>query len=146
MSQMWSRWNKVSVAVLGLLMLCFSALWTRGVLAQAEASWRSADIAHATGCAPQDIGGNMTWSCYYGAFDEWLVQVGGMNAVDQFSRANPMHSVFFKFLEERYQKAKYRIVPQPKKPDQGCASVERLTFRDRWLRSRDTYLVECDRL
>jgi hypothetical protein len=77
MSHVWPWWCQASTAVLALIMLCFSSLWTRGHLSQADASWQAAKIAQAAGAAPESIGGNMTWSTYNGAFDEWISQVGG---------------------------------------------------------------------
>jgi hypothetical protein len=102
MSHVWPRWCKASTAVLALVMLCVSSLWTRGNLSKAEASWQAAEIAHAAGAAPESIGGNMTWSSYHGAFDEWISHVGGQDAAGKFNRPNPMHDAFFEFLRKRY--------------------------------------------
>ena len=59
------------------VMLSISSCWTRGNLARAEAKWQAAELIHSSGVAARDVGGNQTWSCYYGAFDEWIAEIGG---------------------------------------------------------------------
>ena len=139
-SQTWPRWCNILTAVLILSMLCVSALWTRGILSQAEAKWRAAERAHAAGAAPEDIGGNMTWNCYYGAFDEWISHVGGQEAAVKYNGKTPMHDAFFEFIRERYDRAECFVQESPPKPPVNV--IESGEYRDRWLQARTMYLVK----
>ena len=143
MSHVWPRWCQASTAVLALVMLCVSSLWTRGKLSEYEASWQLAEIAHAAGAAPESIGGNMTWSTYYGAFDEWISHVGGKDAAGKYNRRHPMHDAFFEFLRKRYDRAEYLISSSTPRPtDKSSHLVTSVEYRDRWLHNRNMYLVK----
>jgi hypothetical protein len=134
----WPSWCKAITAVLCVTMLFTSALWTRGALAKAEASWRAAEFAHSKGTPPSEIGGNMTWSCYYGAFDEWIANVGGLNAADQYVGSHRMHFAFFNFLNQRFDRAKFLVTGSPLT---GAELLRRFNYRDSWLRPRGIDLV-----
>jgi hypothetical protein len=138
MAPTWPRWCKATTAALCLVMLSISALWARGTLARAEASWRAAEIARSAGAAPQDVGGDMHWSCYYGAFDEWMAEVGGLDSSDRYIGSHRMHFAFFDFLNRRFDHAKYLVTPSPLNSAQLLTKVE---YRDSWLRPRSIYLV-----
>jgi hypothetical protein len=104
MLHIWPRWCKVLTAVSCLLMLSVSCLWSRANLANAEANWQAAEIARSARAASQQIGGNMTWSCYHGAFDDWIAQVGGWQVAGRYGRAKRLET-FFDFLNKRYDRA-----------------------------------------
>ena len=145
MSHVWPWWCQASTAVLALIMLCFSSLWTRGHLSQAEASWQAAKIAQAAGAAPESIGGNMSWSTYNGAFDEWVTQVGGQGAAGKYNRLNPMHDEFFEFLLKRYDRSRYLIsssMPMP--TDKSSHLLTSVEYKDRWLHNRNMSLLKRD--
>ena len=142
MAPVWPNCYKIMTAVLCLVMLSISSLWTRGTLANAQASWQAAELAHSTGAAPQDVGGNMTWSCYHGAFDDWIAQVGGSNASDRYIGSHRMHFAFFDFLNDRFDHAKYLVTSLA--PNDAHPSAELLTkveYRDIWLRPRSIYVL-----
>lgn len=55
--------------------LLVSALWTRGILAEAEAYWQGAETARqTTGLPPEEIYGYWTWNCFHGAFQTYLAE------------------------------------------------------------------------
>jgi len=142
MAPKWPGWCKAFTVVLCLVMLSLSALWTRGALAEAQASWQAAEGACAVGATLREIGGYMTWSCYYGAFDEWITEIGGLNASDHYIGSNRMHFAFFHFLERRFKRAKYLVTSSP--PNAGNPNVQilrRVGYRDRWLRPRSIYVL-----
>jgi hypothetical protein len=142
MLHIWPRWCKVLTAVLCLLMLTVSSLWSRANLAKAEAHWRAAEIARSVGAAPQEIGGNMTWSCYHGAFDEWIADVGGPDATSRYSGSNRMHAAFFNLLNRRYNRAKYVLSSSlPAPSDKNWQLLRRVEYRDNWLRRRSVYVL-----
>lgn len=138
----WPRWCKAVTAVLCLLMLSISSLWSLGKLGRAQASWRAAEIARSFAAAPQEIGGDMHWSCYYGAFDDWIAKVGGPDAANRYIGSFRMHFAFFAFLEQRFQHTKYLVTSLP--PDtiqQKAQLVAKVGYRDGWLRPQSIYLV-----
>jgi len=138
----WPRWCKALTAVLCVIMLSLSSLWTGGVLSFREASWQAAEVARSAGAALQDVGGNMTWSCYHGAFDEWIADIGGPDVAVRYSGSNRMHFAFFDFLHKRDRCAQYVLRP-PVRPtsDNSWRFVTTLEYRDRWLRRRKIYLL-----
>jgi len=142
MAPSWPRWCKVLTAGMCLVMLLISACWTRGKLAEAQASWEGAEFVHSIGVAPRDIGGNQTWSCYYGAFDEWIAEVGGLNASDRYIGSHRMHFTFFDFLSRRFDRSKYLITSSP--PDAADPNLQllrRVEYRDNCLRPQSIYLM-----
>jgi hypothetical protein len=138
----WPRWCKALTAVLFLLMLSISSLWSLGKLGKAQASWRAAEIARSFGAAPEEIGGDVHWNCYYGAFDDWVTKVGGPNAASRYIGSFRMHFTFFAFLEQRFKHAKYLVTPLP--PDTSYRKeqlVGKVGYRDGWLRPQSIYIV-----
>lgn len=133
----WPHWCKAATAVMCLVMLSISSCWTRGNLAQAQASWQAAEQVHSAGVAPRDIGGNRTWSCYYGAFDEWIAEIGGLNASDRYIGSHRMHFAFFDFLDQRFDHAKYLVTLSTSNSlPENTQLLKTVAFRDRWLRLR----------
>ena len=138
----WPRWCKATTAALCVVMLSISALWARGTLAHAEASWRAAEIARSAGAAPQEVGGDMHWSCYYGAFDEWMREVGGLDSSARYIGSHRMHFAFFDFLNRRFDHAKYLLTSSPPSArDPNAQMLRKIEYRDVWLRPRSIYLV-----
>ena len=138
----WPRWCRATTAALCLVMLTISSLWARGTLARAEASWQAAEIARSAGAAPQDVGGDLHWSCYYGAFDEWIAQVGGPSAIDRYIGSQRMHFAFFDFVNRRFEHAKYLVTSSPPNPsDPNAQILRRIEYRDAWLHRQSIYLV-----
>jgi hypothetical protein len=139
----WPRWCQVATGGLCLSVFLISSFWARGTLAKAEASWQAAEIARSTGSAPKDIGGDMHWSCYYGAFDEWIAQVAGPNATDRYIGSQRMHFAFFDFLNQRFDRAEYLVTSSPSKVANPHSEIlRRIEYRNGWLRRRTIYLVK----
>jgi Dolichyl-phosphate-mannose-protein mannosyltransferase len=142
MAPMWPRWCQATTAGLCLVMLSISACWARGTLAQTEASWRAAEMALSAGARPEDVGGDMHWSSYHGAFDQWMAEVGGPNVTDRYIGSHRMHFAFFDFLNRRFARTKYLVTSSP--PDTADPDAQvlgRVEYRDGWLRARTIYLV-----
>jgi hypothetical protein len=139
----WPRWCKAVTFSLCLPALLLSSLWTRGNLAEAEANWSAAELAHSKGAAPQDIRGDVTWSCYYGAFDEWVAQVGDPWANGHYLGSNRMHAEFFKFLDQRFARASYVLsTSAPSRSDINWRLHATVQYKNRWLQNRYVYLLE----
>ena len=59
MAPRWPRWCTAATIGYDVPSLAFDLLlWTRGSLAQAEASWQAAELIHSSGVAARDVGGN----------------------------------------------------------------------------------------
>ena len=138
----WPRWCKTVTAVFCFLMLSFSVLWSLGKLGRAQASWRAAEIARSFGATPQEIGGDIHWSCYHYAFEDWIAEVGGPDAASRYIGSFRMHFAFFAFLEERFKHAKYLVISLPPDTAQHKGQlVGKVGYRDGWLRSHSVYIV-----
>ena len=140
MARNWSRWLQALTAVLCLLALGISSLWTRANLAYAEANWRAAEIARAAQADSRDIAGNMTWSCYNGAFDDWVAEVGEPPTAPVAGGGNLIHPLFFKFLLERYDHAHYVI--SFSRPQRDVQLLGTVTYRDKLLRPHTIYVTK----
>ena len=140
MAANWSRASKSLTAVLCLVMLVISSLWTRANLAHAEANWKAAEIARAAQADSRDIAGNMTWSCYNGAFDDWIAETGQPPALGINPGGNLIHPGFFKFLLERYDRAHYII--SSFRPQIGSQLLGTVPYRDKWLRRHTIYVTK----
>jgi hypothetical protein len=136
----WSRWLQALTAVLCLLALTISSLWTRANLAHAEANWRAAEIARGAQADSRDIAGNMTWSCYNGAFDNWVAEVGEPPTAPVVSGGNLIHPGFFQFLLERYDHAHYVISFY--RPQRDVQLLGTVTYRDKRLRPHTIYVTK----
>ena len=140
MTGRWSRWSKALTAVLCLLALGISSLWIRANLSYADATWRAAEIARAAQADSRDIAGNMTWSCYNGAFDDWIAEVGEPPTAPIASGGNLIHPGFFKFLLQQYDRAHYVISSSG--PQNGLQLLGTVTYRDKRLRRHTIYVTK----
>ncbi len=143
---MFPRWPaglKTAICGLSVLTLVTSSLWTRGNLARAEANWKAADIAGSAAATPEDVGGNMTWSCYHGAFDTWVQRVGGIAAAKDYSGSHRMHFAFFAFLNQGFDHAPIMLSKAiPGFPDDNWRLIATIPYRDELLRPRDVYVIK----
>ena len=80
----------------------------------------------------------MTWSCYYGAFDEWIAQIGGPQGVPVYQGGDRLHPGFDSYLAQQDERAHYVISTTQPEPESQVLAV--LQYRDRWLRSHPVYV------
>ena len=143
MAPRWPRWCKGLSAMMCLVMLSISSCWTRGTLAQAEAKWQAAELIHSSGVTARDVGGNQTWSCYYGAFDEWIAEIGGSNASDRYIGSHRMHFAFFDFLNQRFSHASFILSPSvSQQAGKKSSVIATVPYRDEFLRARQIEIVK----
>jgi hypothetical protein len=141
----WPNWLKATIGGMSAVALLISSLWTRGNLERAEANWRAAEIAHSSGAAPEDIAGNMTWSCYHGAFDAWVRQVGGIRAAESYSGGHRMHFAFFDFLNQRFNHASFVLTSSVShRPSEKSRVIATVPYRDEFLRARKIKVIKND--
>jgi Dolichyl-phosphate-mannose-protein mannosyltransferase len=134
----WSRPMKTLTLALCLCTAVVCALWTRENLSHAEARWKAAEIAGSDASDPNDVAGNMTWSCYHGAFDEWVAQIGGPQNMPVYHGGERLHPGFFDHLAQQYDRAHY--VVSTARPESGWQVLAVLQYQDRRLRSHPVYV------
>ena len=71
---------------------------------------------------PSQIAGDLRWSCYYGAFDDWVADIGGAEGIAKYNATDPgsnlhFHNAFAHFMDRRIKAAEF--VLQPSSPDVG---------------------------
>jgi len=137
-SATWSSRLKTLTVVLCLSARLICSLWTRDNLTHSEANWKAAQIASSGGADPNEIAGNMTRSCYHGAFDHWLAQTGGPPGVPVYKGRDRLHPPF---LISCYSGTSPRImllVQIALRAESQVLAV--LQYRDGWLRSHPVYV------
>lgn len=131
-----NRW-KMAMTTGGLAMLVISALWTRGMLAAAEAKWMAAEAIRAAGVEPRHIVGFSEWNLYHGAFDDYMLEVGdfprGLSTLDFWHRWYPI----------RQKQAHFRIIASARPPVKGTWDiVGKFPYRDSLFRLQHFYVVQ----
>lgn len=126
----WLTHRSLRAALTGvcLLTLAASALWVRGRLARAEARWTGAEAARAAGADPKQIAGSQAWEwrCYYGAFDDYLAQLG--------AKKPETFDDFFDWWGAQCQAAVYVVADEPAGDD--AETVLDVPYRDELWRER----------
>jgi hypothetical protein len=102
--------------------IMLASIWTRGTLVEEEAYWRAAEEIRLRGVMPSQVAGNLRWSCYHGAFDDWVAEIGGAEGIAKYNATDPrsslhFHAAFAAFIDRRTQAAEF--VLQPCWPDPG---------------------------
>jgi len=129
----WRRW------VIGAhcAVLVVSAMWVRGLLEAEEAQWLGGEHLRTQGISPQRIHGSRTWDCYYGAFNEYLAEVGTVDPhvlVDDF---------FSRFIPGRIHQADYLVTQLTYSPDgERWSIVEDIPYRSMLFHERHVYVAK----
>ena len=130
----WLGRYRVAMAVALVVMLIGSAMWTRGVLAAAEATWQGAELVRATGVEPARIYGSAEWNSYYGgAFEEWLSQIGDPKLENQLD-------FWRRYLPERRERAEFLVLREMPVHQQGEV-VAVVPYRDSFFREKHIYVL-----
>ncbi|MEW6111886.1 MAG: glycosyltransferase family 39 protein [Thermodesulfobacteriota bacterium] len=102
-----ARFAKSAIAF-SLIMLVLSAAWTRGLLADDEASWQAAERLVKQGVRPQEICAEWPWVSYY-RFNEFLVEAG-------YPPALGVNRFFEEWLPQKRHEARFWITPDKNDP------------------------------
>ncbi len=122
------------------------AFWMRGNFNRQEAIWRASDQIHAAGVDMMQIRGSFQWLEYHSAFDEWLIHLGPRARPQDY--AGPywrpwIGAPFYAWLDERQKHAEYLVYSSDWIPEtEGYSIVERLAYRDSFLRQRFVYVMK----
>jgi hypothetical protein len=130
------RWS-MAMAIVCLAMLVTSAVWTRGLMAAAEAKWMAAESIRAGGVEPRHIFGSPEWNLYHGAFDDYMVEIGdstlGHSTQDFWRRWYP----------QRRKQAQFLIVNSARPPvNEKWESVREVPYTDSLFRQKHIHVVK----
>jgi 4-amino-4-deoxy-L-arabinose transferase-like glycosyltransferase len=100
-------------STLSIMLILLASLWIRGEYARQQADFKAADVLADAGVQPGNIYGSAQWAAYHGAFDAWIA--AGAPGFGIWPKGNPsgydwLHDPFNAWLQERGEKADYRIV------------------------------------
>jgi hypothetical protein len=119
------------------------------MLVKEEAYWRSAEEIRLGGVMPSQIAGDLRWSCYYGAFDDWVAEIGGAQAIAKYNATDPgssrhFHNAFAHFMDRRTKAAEF--VLQTCSPDGGDRGriVKTVMYPGMFLNSKFLYVFRRD--
>jgi hypothetical protein len=116
-------------------------MWTRGLLEEAEASWSAGEFVRKTGVQPSQIYGSWEWNSYYGAFNDYLAEIGD-RALD-INNNSFTRDFFTRWLAERKKQAQFLILASPVAPaDERWNVVTEIPYRSFLLQARRLYVVK----
>jgi 4-amino-4-deoxy-L-arabinose transferase-like glycosyltransferase len=129
-----NRFAKPAVAMC-LVMLLLSAAWTRGLLADDEASWQAAEKLVRQGVSPQEICAKWPWVSYY-RFNEFLAEGG-------YPSAAGVKRFFEEWWPKRREEARFWITPDRNDPPgEHWRIVEETPYRGMIGKMRRVYVKE----
>ena len=123
-----------------------TSLWMRGDYNRQQAYWDGAERLLRSGHAPRDIGGELHWAEYHGAFDEWIAAgaPGLERAGEGSSKAvyGPLHDPFYRWVEFRSWRASYRLQEESQgPPPAGWQLVDTVPYRDGYFAPRSIWIL-----
>ena len=115
-----------------------------------EAYWRAAEELRLQGVTPSRIAGDLRWSGYYGAFDDWVAEIGGIGGIAKYNATDPrsplhFHRAFAAFMDRRTKNAEYVLEPCCPVPDDARRIIKIVTYPGLFLRPKLLYVVRRDR-
>jgi hypothetical protein len=134
----WIRGIAGGAAILGFTF----ALWMRGDLNRQEALWRTAEGIYATrGVKLLELGGNLTWLTYHGAFDRWITELGP--SIQHKDYAGRLY-LFFYWINEKRNQAEYILYASENErpPVAIFENVGQVAYRDGLFRKRSVYVAK----
>jgi hypothetical protein len=133
----WRPWCRLLALVSTLLMLMASALFSRGVLEEHEASWKAAEAVRSAGVPSEQIHATWAWNGYHGSFQDWIMDVRGQDVKD-------VSSFFYgEWHIQRKNRASYWIVQSTNPPaGESWQVLDRIPRRGYFLGRQYTYVVK----
>jgi hypothetical protein len=131
-----NRW-KVAMAIACLAMLLISSLWTRGLMAAAEAKWKAAESIRAAGTDPRQIFGSAEWNLYYGAYDDYIAEI------DDAIKLDTNKDFWDRWYPQRRVQSQFLIVGSIRPSVKDKAEVVgAFPYRDSFFRLNHIYVVK----
>jgi Dolichyl-phosphate-mannose-protein mannosyltransferase len=133
----WISCHRRTTGLACLVMVIACAMWTRGLLEKAEASWSAGEFVRKSGVQSNQVYGSWVWNCYYGAFNDYLAEID-----DRELDRNSFTSDFFLWRLERKKQAQFLILDSPIAPaDERWNVVTEIPYRSFLLQARRLYAV-----
>ena len=131
----WLNRFRVPIAIACLAMLLISAMWTRGLLASAEARWRGAEFACSTGVQPSEVSGPWTWVSYH-RFEEFVTEAGSPAPLDFVG------DFFYRWLPEQQDRARFWVTESLNAPaDEKWEVLKEIPYQDSLFREKRVYVI-----
>jgi hypothetical protein len=145
----WPRRWRLAHLLACLPIIVLASLWTRGSLVEEEAYWRTAEEIRLRGVMPSQVAGDLRWSCYHGAFDDWVAEIGGIGGIGKYNATDPrsplhFHRAFAAFMARRTEAAEYVLLPCCRVPGDRRRVVQTVTYPGMFLEPQILYVVERD--
>jgi hypothetical protein len=129
--------NRYAVPAFGVCvaMILVSAMWTRGILEQSEATWKAAESVRRTGVEPPLIFSTYEWNSYYGGItDDYIADIGQSTLVKNYQ------DFWQRFVRDRKRYAEFLVTTSTPRP--GHKIVYETPYRDIFFHKRQMYVVE----
>jgi hypothetical protein len=131
-----NRW-RMAMAMVCLAMLVTSAVWTRGLLAAAEAAWTAAESIYTAGVEPKRIFGAWVWNMYHGAADDYMAEIGDSTLQDSTA------DFWLRFLPQRREQAQFLVVASADLPsNEKWELIKEVPYTDSLFRLKHIYVVQ----
>ncbi len=132
-----NRW-KMAMAILCLGMLVTSAVWTRGLMAEAEAKWKAAESIRAAGVEPRHIYGSPEWNFYHGATDDYMAEIRDSTKLD-----SKKEDFWRRWYPQRQKQSQFLLVGSARPPvNEKWELVKEVPYMDTLFRLKHVYVVK----
>jgi hypothetical protein len=146
----WPRPCRVLHFMACVPVIALACLWTRASLVEEEVYWQAAEELRLRGVIPSQVAGDLRWSGYYGCYDDWVAEIGGIDGIAKYSATDPrsplsFHKAFTIFMNRRTEAAEYQLQPRPPVPTDGnCRIVKTVAYPTMFLKPKVLYVVRRD--
>jgi hypothetical protein len=145
----WPWGLRTAYALAWLPVIALASMWTRSSLAEEETYWRAAEEIRLQDVMPSRVAGDLRWSCYYGAFDDWVAEVGGIGGVAKYNAMDShsplqFNNAFLAFLDRRSKTAEYLLEPCCPAPGDGSRIVKTVAYPGMFFESKVLYVLRRD--
>ena len=125
------------MAMVCLAVLAISAVWTRGLMAAAEAAWMAAESIRTAGVEPKHISGFWLWDRYHGADDDYMAEIGDSTVLDSTA------DFWLRFVPQRREQAQFLVVTSVRPPgNEKWELIKEVPYTDSLFRQQHIYVVK----
>jgi hypothetical protein len=143
----WPRRWRVLHLMACVPVIVLACLWTRASLLEEEVYWQAAEEIRLRGVPPSQVAGDLRWSGYYGAYDDWVAEIGGVDGIAKYDATDwrsPLHfhAAFNAFMNRRTGAAEYLLQPRPPiSGDRSSRIVKTVTYPGMFLKPKVLYVI-----
>ena len=131
-----SRW-RMAMTIVCLAMLVISAVWTRGLMEEAEAKWMAAESIHTAGVGARHIFGSREWNHYHRVYDDYMAEIGDSIKLDS------NEDFWQRFYLQRQEQSQFLIVASARPPgNENWELIKEVPYTDSLFRLKHIYVVK----